>query len=326
MTSERGPAFDRLAALTFDLDTLARDLYRPAIGPAEVRRLEDVSFDVVVPRIAAWLDRIGVRATFFTIGEYARRYPSVIRALAQAGHEVASHSHAHPRNFSTLGREEVRKDLETAHETLADVTGRAPVGFRAPGFTTSPALIETLAELGYAYDSSIVPSWSYTTLKHVYRMAGLASTGYLYPESYGCALAPQVPYRLTPARRFTSTRDGSLLEIPVTTASPLQWPLIYGLHARAHGRLREWLERRALSRPFVLMVFHDLEFATAGDLEGLPVGVLTAPHVAQALDVRLARIGAWIASASRTHRFVPLRDVAGASSDAPSHHSVSTTL
>lgn len=302
----------RFAALTFDLDTLSRDLYRPALSPSDARRLEDVSFEEVIPRIAGWLDRLDIRATFFTIGEYARRYPSTIRQLANAGHEIASHTQNHPRNFSQFTRDEVQRELEAAHETLAVTAGVAPRGFRAPGFTTSEALIETLTDLDYAYDSSIVPSWSYTALKHVYRLAGLASTGYLYPESFQCVRAPQVPYRVEARTRFTASDSASLMEIPITTTSPVQWPMIYGLHGRAHGRVRTWIERTALSRPFVLMVFHDLEFATRDDLRDLPVGVLTAPHVQEAIEVRLARMEEWINLTRASHRFAPLRDVASA--------------
>jgi peptidoglycan/xylan/chitin deacetylase (PgdA/CDA1 family) len=312
MSRTAAAAPPRLAALTFDLDTLARDLYRPALSAADARRLEDVSFERVVPRIADWLDRLDVRATFFMIGEYARRYSPVVRQLAAAGHEIGSHSHTHPRNFSELSRAEVQRELRMAHETLAASAGIEPIGFRAPGFTTSSALIETLSDMGYVYDSSIVPSWTYTTLKHVYKIARLASTGYLYPESYRCAVAPQVPYGISPTRRFQATADAGLLEIPITTASLLQWPLIYGLHGRAHGRVREWIERTALWRPVVLMVFHDLEFACRDDLRQLPVGVLTTPHVSEPLDVRFARIEAWMASAARTHQFVPLRTAAAA--------------
>ena len=305
-------ADERIAALTFDIDTLARDLYRPALTAAEVRRLEDLSFDVVVPRIAAWLDRVGVRATFFIVGDYARRYRSVIGQLARGGHEIASHSDSHPRNFSMLGRADVDRELKAAHEALFLASGAEPIGFRAPGFTTSPALIEGLTELGYAYDSSVVPSWSYTTLKHVYRTARLASSGYLYPESYRCVTAPQIPYRTSAASRYESHVDTALLEIPITTATVLQWPMIHGLHARAHGRWRLWMEQRALWRPFALMVFHDLEFAAAADLRGLPVGTLTAPHVRVPLEARLARIDEWIRTARLTHRFAPLREVAEA--------------
>lgn len=312
-----GAHVERLAALTFDLDTLSRDLYRPSLSAGDVRRLEEVSFELVVPRIAAWLQQLGVRATFFAIGECARRYPSIIRQLALSGHEIASHTQSHPRNFSELASTQVRQEITAAHEAITAAAGAEPRGFRAPGFTTSRALIEVLTDLGYAYDSSMVPSWSYTTLKHVYRLARLASTGYLYPESYCCVRAPQVPYPIAATHRFARARDAGLLEIPITTALPLQWPFIYGLHARAHGRVRAWVERSALWRPFVLMVFHDLEFTTREDVRNLPIGVLTAPHVGRPIAARLARIEDWIRDTRATHRFATLREVAAAYAPEP---------
>ena len=92
--------------------------------------------------------------------------------------------------------------------------------------------------------------------------------------------------------------------------STLQWPLIHGLHGRGRGRWRAWIEARVLQKPFVLMVFHDLEFATPADLAGLPPGALTAAHVCVPLEQRLLRIEQWITAAKRSHLFATLREVA----------------
>ncbi|MFN8388984.1 MAG: polysaccharide deacetylase family protein [Bdellovibrionota bacterium] len=100
----------------------------------------------------------GGKLTFFTTGQLAEKRPLLVKRLAEAGHEIACHSHEH-RDLSVLSRAELRLDLERATETLERATGRKVLGFRAPSFHV-PAdrywLFELLLERGYRYDSSIV--------------------------------------------------------------------------------------------------------------------------------------------------------------------------
>jgi polysaccharide deacetylase family protein (PEP-CTERM system associated) len=110
-------------------------------------------------RVLALFDRGGVKATFFTLGWVAARYPALIRRIAEAGHEVASHGWDHQRVF-TMGPEQFRADLVRARTALEDAGGSRVTGYRAPSFsidTRTPWAHEVLAEEGYAYSSSVAP-------------------------------------------------------------------------------------------------------------------------------------------------------------------------
>ncbi|MBI1817493.1 MAG: polysaccharide deacetylase family protein [Deltaproteobacteria bacterium] len=98
------------------------------------------------------------RATFFVLGEVAAQYPGLIRRIAAAGHEIGSHGYRHCR-VPQLLRREFRDDVAHSLRVLEDLTGRRVGGYRAPYFSIKADVqwpIDTLRELGIAYDSSIL--------------------------------------------------------------------------------------------------------------------------------------------------------------------------
>jgi polysaccharide deacetylase family protein (PEP-CTERM system associated) len=110
-------------------------------------------------RVLELLERSRCRATFFVLGWVAEREPDLIREIAQAGHELACHSHLH-RLLYRLSPGEFRDDLRRSRGIIEDVSGAKVVGFRAPTFSiTRKSLwaLEILAEEGFQYDSSIFP-------------------------------------------------------------------------------------------------------------------------------------------------------------------------
>jgi len=141
-----------------------------------------------VERILQMLARHGVRATFFTLGWIAERYPPLVRSIVAQGHELASHGHAHER-ASELDRAAFRQDVERAKKLLEDLGGREVRGYRAPSFSIGRAnlwALDVLAETGHRYSSSIYP------IAH---------------DHYGMPDAPRFAHRVA---------EG-LIEIPATT-------------------------------------------------------------------------------------------------------------
>ena len=136
-------------------------------------------------------DAAGVKATFFTLGWVARRNPALMRRIADAGHEVASHGYDHARVF-TFERKEFGADLRKARDIIEDATGIAVTGYRAPSFSIdarTPWAYLELAEQGYTYSSSVAP---------------------VVHDHYGWREAPRFAFKPLAA--------SSLIEIPVTTA------------------------------------------------------------------------------------------------------------
>ncbi len=142
-------------------------------------------------RVLALFAGAGVHATFFTLGWVAKRYPALIRRIAESGHEVASHGWAHQRVF-TMDARQFRADLADARAALEDASGTAVTGYRAPSFSIdrrTPWAHAELAEAGYRYSSSIAP------IRH---------------DHYGWPEAPRRPFR--------PLADAGLIELPITIA------------------------------------------------------------------------------------------------------------
>jgi polysaccharide deacetylase family protein (PEP-CTERM system associated) len=136
-------------------------------------------------------DQASVKGTFFTLGWVAERYPAMIRRIADAGHEVASHGWDHKRVF-LMTPDEFGEDLKRAREVLEDLSGQRVTGYRAPSFSIdkrTPWAHEELARAGYAYSSSVAP------VKH---------------DHYGWPEAPRFA--------FKPVQGSDMVELPVTTA------------------------------------------------------------------------------------------------------------
>lgn len=142
-------------------------------------------------KVLELFDAGGVKATFFTLGWVADRYPALMRRVAAAGHEVASHGWDHQRVFN-LTPEQFRDDIARARAVLEDASGQKVTGYRAPSFSIdlrTPWAHEILAEQGYAYSSSVAP------IGH---------------DHYGWEDAPRTAFR--------PVAGSDLIELPVTTA------------------------------------------------------------------------------------------------------------
>jgi polysaccharide deacetylase family protein (PEP-CTERM system associated) len=140
--------------------------------------------------VLALFARAGVKATFFTLGWVAERHPALIRRIAAEGHEIASHGWDH-RRVSTMDAAAFRLDLERARKAIEDACGASPAGYRAPSFSIdkrTPWAHQILADLGYAYSSSVAP------VTH---------------DHYG--------WREAPRFAFSPVAGSTLIELPVTT-------------------------------------------------------------------------------------------------------------
>jgi peptidoglycan/xylan/chitin deacetylase (PgdA/CDA1 family) len=102
----------------------------------------------VTPAVLDLLDRYGVKATFFCIGEKARRYPDLCRDIADRGHAVENHSMHHRHYFSLLLLGGYFSELTEAQQTLTSITGTRPNFFRAPAGLRNPLLDPVLSRLG----------------------------------------------------------------------------------------------------------------------------------------------------------------------------------
>ncbi len=171
-------------------------------------------------RVLALFDEAGVKATFFTLGWVAERYPGLIRAIVAAGHELACHGYEH-RRVSEQTPEAFRADVRRAKGVLEDVGGVVVLGYRAASYSIGRDnlwALEILQETGFRYSSSIYP------VRH---------------DLYGMPEAPRFAFRPANAP--------ALLEIPVTTVrlAGRNWPCGGGGFFRLYPyALTRWALRR----------------------------------------------------------------------------------
>jgi polysaccharide deacetylase family protein (PEP-CTERM system associated) len=177
-------------AMTIDVeDYFQVSAFAPHI-PRENWNSMDCRVERNVERILALLKERDVKATFFTLGWIAERYPQVVRAIVDGGPELASHGYAHLR-ASDQSAEDFRDDISRSKALLEDISGRQVLGYRAPSFsigTRNLWALDTLRNAGYRYSSSIYP------IQH---------------DHYGMPDAPRFAF-------YPNGEDG-LLEVPITT-------------------------------------------------------------------------------------------------------------
>lgn len=99
-------------------------------------------------RLLEILDEHGVKTTFFLAGYWIEEHPDYVRKIAAAGHEVETHSYAHP-HMNQLSKAQIKEDLEKNHALLKELTGKDPILFRPPFGEYSNKVIEVADELGY---------------------------------------------------------------------------------------------------------------------------------------------------------------------------------
>ncbi len=105
------------------------------------------------------LSQHNVKATFFILGEVAKKFPSLIKKIAQDGHEIASHGSSHKQIFK-LNEQQFREEISESKKMLEDITSTVVIGYRAPAFSVMPSTkwsLEVLAQEGFKYDSSVYP-------------------------------------------------------------------------------------------------------------------------------------------------------------------------
>jgi len=235
--------------------------------------------DRLLPQLLERLARLGQRATFFVLGEVAERLPGRVREIAAAGHEVACHGRLHLRagERSIAG---FRADLVRARSTLEQIVGAPVVGFRAPEWSLrdpSNPRLRLVAELGFSYDSSLMP-------------------------------APGAGARANPRRpaALSWPTGETIVELP-----PLVWGGPLGLPANgwcARCASPSWIRRAALRAPFTLFVVHPWELVDR-PLPGLLTGFARFFHEA-------GRTG-WAGRFERIVAGLDLRPLAEVAADTP---------
>lgn len=222
-------------ALTVDVEDYFQVSALAPYIPRDQWELRECRVERNVERILLMLDEKQTKATFFTLGWIARRYPQLVRRIVDGGHELASHGYGHER-ASDLNEADFFADIDLAKKLLEDLSGHEVSGYRAPSFSIGESnlwALDCLERAGYRYSSSIYP------IRH---------------DHYGMPDAPRFAHQVRPR----------LLELPVTTARFFErnWPASGGGYFRLLPYpLSRWLLQKvnALDLQPAIFYFHPWE-------------------------------------------------------------------
>jgi peptidoglycan/xylan/chitin deacetylase (PgdA/CDA1 family) len=266
---------------------------------------------VVVPRILSLLAEFDIKITFFIVGKDAEfeNNHGALCSIVKAGNDVGNHS----QNHEPWMRENASEyEIGQAEELLEKVTGVHPKGFRGPGYSMSNQTLKVLAQRGYMYDSSTLPSFMGPLARAYYFMNTSLSTkqkeerGTLF-GTFRDGLRPLKPY-------LWQIGDSTLTEIPVTTFPLFRVPFHFSyvlylstyspILARTYWRSALRACRLAGIEPTLLL--HSLDFLGNEDISTLSF----FPGMNMRSEVKLGRIRNYLADLLADHTVISLNHYA----------------
>jgi polysaccharide deacetylase family protein (PEP-CTERM system associated) len=237
-------------------------------------------------RTLALLAERKVLGTFFILGAVAEQHPELVREIAAAGHEVATHGWSHTLVYK-MTPETFRDELKRSIALLGELSGQTILGHRAPFFSiTRQSLwaLEIMRECGLRYDSSIFPVLNYR---------------------YGIEDSPRWPYAIP------AGSGGTLQEFPITTWQVMgkNLPIAGGAYFRIFPYALTWTAWRDINRnghPGTFYI-HPWELDPDHPRIPLPRRIATTHYFnLGATERRMRRL-------IRDFRFAPMKDVLGIS-------------
>lgn len=217
----------RTANISVDFESIYH--YSVTLGLDHPDR-DDAGYERIAERFLELFDELGVRATFFMVGDDIRLQklrPAVVRRMADAGHELANHTLTHPHNLSHLPRARKEEEIRCTGRLLEDITGQRVVGFRAPCLDVDEEIVEILEENGYWYESSVLPFY----LKQVQELAyGVITRGqFRSTGAWQNSFAPGNPYAPA-AGKLHARGSRRITEVPIATVPGVRFPFYSTIH------------------------------------------------------------------------------------------------
>ena len=248
--SEAAPTSDTVGPAVLSIDVELFDqtpAYRSASGTTDQRGIGLNGLEW----FRETLQKRDANTTCFVVSSLVDRYPAHVEVLADAGFEIASHTHSHEL-LSDLDPDRRREELRDSRERLESLTGQPVTGFRAPAFDITDDHFDLLAETGYGYDSSIVASRA-------------------IPGWYGGEYDLETPALAT---AVDPDAPAGVSELPASVMPGLRLPLT-GTWLRFFGPRYTALGMRLLARRGVTPVLyvHPWELVGLPQVEGVPARV-----------------------------------------------------
>ena len=261
----------QIASLSLDLDN--KWSYMKTHGDAGWESLPSY-LDCVVPRALNFLKERNLKITFFIVGQDAdlEKNHEALKQISNAKHEIGNHSFNHEPWLHLYSKQQLVEEFERTENAIAKITDQKLEGFRGPGYSLSPTVLEVLAERNYEYDCSTLPTY----------IAPLARAYYFFKS-------PEMSDEEREKRKklFGKFSDGfqslkpykwqigekTLTEIPVTTLPVFKTPIhaSYVIYLSTFSNVlakmywRTALEMCRLTGTQISLLLHPLDFLSGDD-------------------------------------------------------------
>lgn len=288
-----------IACINVDLDCL--NLYRK-IHCLPLRNDDDVIYKSGVLRFLKIFRDLNIMATFFVVGDNVKEknIEVSLKEIVDEKHEVGNHSWSHPYNLIKLTEKQIREELLKAHN-LFEEYGIKVVGFRAPGYNINKRVLNILYELNYLYDSSILPSPPY----YFARTIIIHTMGIFGKKTSSISGNISNFFSSGNPRRIKGTK---ILEIPISTFSPVKIPFIGTTIACVGARILNKILSSIKKKSFINLEFHAIDLLSFDD--GIEWDLKVEPVLRIPLQKRIEIFSFVLNEIKKTHRILTLKDFA----------------
>lgn len=265
---------ERYACVTVDLDTLQcyRDIH--GLDHEMVGHQGDPAYTVGVRRLLDFFDEMGIASTLFVIGRdtVVPVHHDLLVEADESGHELGNHTYSHHYDLPERSRSEQQTEIARGEGAIASVTGRRPVGFRAPGYNVDRSILALCRSRQYRYDSSMFPCPPYYLAKTAIMLwqglRGRPSRSARTPVTN--LLAPLTTYRPDRHNVWRPNPDSGMpLQIPMCLIPGIRFPVI-GTSLHLLGRQGFELAYPLLRKRYQSILnleFHAIDFIDQTDAE-----------------------------------------------------------
>ncbi len=281
----------KYASVSIDLDSIAcyQKIYGLAQTPQDAR-----AYTLGLSRFLELMRKKNVKATLFAVAEDLDepKNREILRAAADEGHEIASHTLRHDYRITKRPQDEIEKELAEAKSKLEDSLRVKVTGFRAPGYNVNEKLFRALQSTGHEYDSSLFPSLPY----YLTRAAAIASIRLQRRRSHSLIgdarmmSAGRKPYLASPSAPWNKTDSNGIIELPIAVAPlPLGGLPALGSLFSLFGAKGSKLLYKTLSMSDAPLVveFHALDFMSSVE-DDLPEALSVQPDLNIPLEQKLS--------------------------------------
>jgi len=159
----------------------ASQLFGPSLRWTNAANKLAITFDdgpnpAITPKLLELFERYSGHATFFVIGDFVRKCPSLARETSARGHSLGNHTDTHPNLFKCTPAQ-IRGQLQRCNGAIAEATGAAPKWFRPPYGLRNPWVIPAANRLGMRAVMWSLITWDWSALSPEWlipRMAAIA--------------------------------------------------------------------------------------------------------------------------------------------------------